>query len=152
MKEYTVFDAWRITFPEDWTSKYVEEEEQFVFYAPDSDLTVRITQFIASGLDGSYLPAEIMEKAYTCSIPNDAKAFATDALRVEGYKEQGFDIRSKNKKCTIFQKCIGYYTDGELLTVNIFGSDSATCEEALNIVQTLTKLSTSGRSDDYIKA
>ena len=64
LEVFPVIGQWKalLRMPQDWTSKYVEEEEQFVFYAPDSDLTVRITQFIASGLDGSYLPADIMEK------------------------------------------------------------------------------------------
>lgn len=152
MKDYTVFDAWKITFPKDWTTKFVEEEEQFIFYAPNSDLTVRITQFIASGMDGSYLPAEIMEKAFTCSIPKDSPAFPTDDLKIDGYQEKGFDMQTKNKKCTMYQKCIGYYTDGELLTINIFSSDQQACDDALSIVKTLEKLNASGRSSEYIKA
>ena len=136
MLQYKLFHNWEISFPDDWSAKYDTENGQYIFYPADSDLTFRLTPFHARKEDQP-APIDIMENAYTNSIPISAKLRDPDSLALEGLHVKAYENKQIQNGKSVYSIHVGYYTVGNLLSINIFGTYKPECEQALCHLKTI---------------
>lgn len=134
MLHYELPCGWQISMPDAWL--YEEEDGQSIFYPSDSDLTVRITPFHAER-DNVPAPVELMEAAYINSVPASAKPCDLHEYALDGFSIKAYGEKSLENGQTVYAFYVGYYTAGELLTVNIFSTNKTECTQALEILRTI---------------
>ena len=138
MNCYSLSFGWQITVPNNWCEEYDEQGGQWVFYPDDSSLTVRVTPFHAER-DGVPAPSDVMKNVYINTIPATAIPRNTDAYNLDGFASRIYDGTIIEHNQTVYVTYIGYYAEGELLSVNIFGESIIECKQALNIIKIMKK-------------
>ncbi len=138
MNIYKLPCDWLISIPTDWQFEYDEYDGQCVFFPKDSDLTIRITPFHAAK-DNVPASAEIMENAYIKSIPKSAKLRDANSMILNGFKVKMYENTLIENHKTVYVIYVGYYSAGELLSVSVWGTNKAECEQALNILRTIKR-------------
>ncbi len=138
MQTYNLPCDWQISIPDNWKGEYNEETGQCVFYPDNSDLTIRITPFHAER-DGILAPVEVMENAYINTIPASAISRDANPHSLVGYAARMYESTLIEDNQTVYVIYIGYYAIGELLSINIFGTNKTECEHALDIIKTIKR-------------
>ncbi len=138
MQTYNLPYDWQISISDNWQGEYEAEVGQYVFYPDDSDLTIRITPFHAEK-DGVLAPAEVMENAYTRTIPPAAVLRNESLDSANGYNVRIYENKLTENGQIVYVIYIGCYTFGELLSVNIFGTDKKECEQVLCTLKIVKK-------------
>ncbi len=138
MKSCNLPCDWEIFIPDNWLGEYNEEDGQYMLYPNNSDLTIWITPFLAEQ-NGVPAPAEMMKIAFigsisTTAVPRDANSFELRGFAVKMY--EGTIIEDNQ---TVYVIYVGYYSAGELLSINIFATGKSECEQALDIIKTIKK-------------
>ena len=136
MKTYKLPCDWQISIPHNWQGEYDKEDGQCVFYPDNSDLTIRITPFHAER-DGVPAPIEVMENAYIRTIPMSAKLRDAHLLNPDGFTVRMYEGTLLEEGKRVYVIYIGYYSAGELLSINVYGTNKTECEQALNIIKTV---------------
>lgn len=129
--------GWQISVPGDWTQEEGENGEQ-VFYPSDSELTVRMTPFHAEKT-GKPAPAKVMEQAFLQTIPPEAAQMKPKGYGLTGYRARFFEHMETEEGLSVYHIYAGYFSKGELLSVNIYGGSREMCTEAMTVLQTLQK-------------
>ena len=129
---------WQISIPDNWKGEYNKETGQYVFYPDNSDLTIRITPFHAER-DGVLAPVEVMKNAYINTIPASATSRAANPHSLGGFAASMYESTLIEDNQTVYVIYIGYYAIGELLSINIFGTNKTECEQALDILKTIKR-------------
>lgn len=127
---------WEISFPDEWSGEFDKEYGQYIFYPSDSDLTFRITPFHAEK-ENQLAPIEVMENAYTNSIPKSAKPRDLNEYALNGLCMKAYENKYREGDKNIYTIHIGYYTLGNLLSINIFSTHKMECEHALQYLKTI---------------
>lgn len=127
---------WEISTPDDWQGEYDKKSGQCVFYPQNSDLTIRITPFHAEK-DGIPAPAEVMENAYRNTIPASAMERDANSYPLNGFAAKMYQYAWMENHSAVHVISVGYYAAGELLSVSIWGTSKAACENCLDLLQTL---------------
>lgn len=138
MAEYQMDHGWRIAVPEDWTGAYDEESGAFILYPEGGAMTLYFTPYHGEK-QGKLAPAEMMEAAYLQSIPAGAVPFDTGAFQLEGFAVKGFTITEEKGGKRTFVRLLGYYGQGELLSVGVYGRSEEDCNQALELLRSLEK-------------
>lgn len=136
MNTYKLLFDWQIAMPDNWHGEYDKDNEQYVFYPDNSDLTIRITPFHAER-DGVLAPIEVMENAYIRTIPISAKLRNVNSFILDGFEVRMYEDTLIEESKTIYVVYAGYYSTGELLSISVWGTNKAECEQALNILKTI---------------
>ena len=128
LKRYQLPLGWQVSFPAEWTHEYQENDAQNVFFPPDSDLTVRISAFHAEK-EGIPAAPSIMYTVRTRSLPEKAVSFAILELCIPGCETALFRTEETENGERVYRIIAGIYCTGELLIVNIFGTDAREVNE-----------------------
>lgn len=139
MKTYGLPCDWQISVPDNWLGEYIKEDGQYMLYPDTGDLTIRITPFHAER-NGVPAPAEVMKNVFMSSIPADAVSRNANSHKPEGFAIKMYEGTLIEENQTVYVIYIGYYAAGELLSVNIYGTDKAECEQAPDILGTIQKI------------
>lgn len=138
MKSCNLPCDWEIFIPDNWLGEYNEEDGQYMLYPNNSDLTIRITPFLAEQ-NGVPAPAEMMKIAFIGSIPTTAVPRDANSFELRGFAVKMYEGTIIEDNQTVYVIYVGYYSVGELLSINIFATDKAECEQALDIIKTIKK-------------
>lgn len=136
MKTYPMEPGWYFRVPDDWTAERDSQDGHYLFYPPDSDLTLHFTPWKVEK-EGKPAPAELMMGAFLQGIPEDAAPLDKPACRLENYDVKGFAFARKERGRKVFRRLIGYYGPGELLSVGIFGTSETECDRAVEMLRGL---------------
>ena len=134
MNTYKLPCDWQISMPDDWQGEYDKDSGQCVFYTDNSDLTIYITPFHAEK-DGVPAPIETMENAYIRTIPVSSKLRDVNLFNLDGFKVKMYEDTLIEDDKTIYVTYVGYYSAGELLSISVWSSNKAECEQALNTLK-----------------
>lgn len=134
MKTYRLTYNWEISFPSDWKGEYDDDGEQFVFYPPDSDLTVRVTPFQALKR-GKFAPKEVMRDSFLSSLSDAATPLDMEECAIPGFEWAAFeDVETENSQ-EIYVAGMGIFGSGLLLVVDIYSENQAECRESLQYIK-----------------
>lgn len=134
MNTYKLPCDWQISMPDNWQGEY--DNGECVFYPDNSDLTVRMTPFHAEK-DGVLAPIEIMKNAYIRTIPISAKLLNENSFVPDGFETKMYEDTLIKENKIIYVIYVGYYSAGELLSVSIWGTNKAECEQVLDILKSI---------------
>lgn len=137
MNIYKLSCDWQIAMPDKWQGEYDKDNGQYVFYPDNSDLTIRITPFHAER-DGVLAPIEVMEDAYIRTIPVSAKLRNANLFNLDGFEVKMYEDTFIEGSNMIYVVYVGYYSAGELLSISVWGTNKVECEQALNILKTIS--------------
>lgn len=140
MQNYGLPCGWEISFADEWIGEYNKKNGQCIFYPPNSDLTIHITPFHIAK-ENTPAPVEVMETAYINSILQSAKPRDLHEYNLEGFSLKAFEEETNENGKTVYVIKVGYYALGDLLSVNIFSTNKAECEQSLEILKTIRKIS-----------
>ncbi len=130
MQRYRLPFQWTAAFPADWIHEYDAESDQNLFYPPDSDLTFRLTAFHAEKA-GVPAPEPVMETVFAKSAPENSTVIDIPELVVPGCTVLIRGCNYEEDGQTVAHICAGCICEGNLLTVNIFGTDAKQVYEGL---------------------
>ena len=130
MQRYRLPFQWTAAFPAEWIHEYDAESDQNLFYPPDSDLTFRLTAFHAEKA-GVPAPEPVMETVFAKSTPENSTVIDIPELTVPGCTVLIRGCNYEEDGQTVAHICAGCICEGNLLTVNIFGTDAKQVYEGL---------------------
>ena len=130
MQQYRLPFQWTAAFPANWTHEYDADSDQNLFYPADSDLTFRLTAFHAEKA-GVPAPESVMETVFFKSAPENSKIIEIPELIIPGCKVLIRGRSYSENGQNVAHICAGCICEGNLLTVNIFGTDAKQVYEAL---------------------
>ncbi len=139
MRTYQMDQGWYFAVPDDWAAERDSQDGHYLFYPPDSDLTLHFTPWRVEK-EGQPAPAELMIGAFLRGIPEDAVPLNKTACRLENFYVKGFAFARKERGQKVFRRLIGYYGPGELLSVGIFGTSETDCDRAVGMLAGLQKI------------
>jgi len=137
MKRHIV-DGWTVEFPDNWLPQRDEVDGHWLFYPPDSQLTVHVTPFHLAR-EGIPAPVEVAREVYRRSLKETGGEPIPWPLP-EGYTGESFSGTIQESGKEICRLCLGVYGLGELLSVNIYGETWEECRRAMDCFRTLTKV------------
>lgn len=138
MLTYELNFNWEISLPDNWTGEYDSENGEYIFYPPDSSLTIRVTPFHAEK-GGVPAPKELMKNAYINSASKSAVPRDIWECGLDGFSMMAYEDTQKSGGQTVYVISAGYFTEGELLSVNIYSTDKSECDEAVKYIKTLSR-------------
>ena len=134
MKRHTV-DNWTVEFPDRWLTEQDQADGHWMFYPPDSPLTVHVTPFRLEK-DGIPAPPEVARAVYLQSLKETGGSPWLWPLPA-GFTGESFEDEAEEGGKTICRLCLGVYGPGELLSVNIYGDTREECRQAMDCFRTL---------------
>lgn len=140
MAKHQLQCGWLITLPDNWVAERDCDDEHYIFFPSGSDLTLHATPFHAEK-DGVLAPSDVMRSVYTSSlrptaVPRELPFAPCDRLCALVYEGT-----EQSDEASVHFMQAGYFTDGELLCVNIFGTDKSECEQALSLLRSIRRTS-----------
>lgn len=87
--------------------------------------------------DGVLAPIEIMKNAYIRTIPISAKLLNENSFVPDGFETKMYEDTLIKENKIIYVIYVGYYSAGELLSVSIWGTNKAECEQVLDILKSI---------------
>lgn len=143
MKAYEI-NGWRLEFPGHWRTERDPEDGHWLFYPPDSPLTVHVSPFHLEKA-GVLAPAEAAGQVFRASLAAQGGQGAAVYSSWTGPLPAGFFARVFEDTVSeggqsICRLCLGVYGPGELLSVNIYGQTGEECREALDCFKTLDRV------------
>jgi len=130
LKTYQLPLGWQISFPEEWAHEYQEDDAQNIFYPDDSDLTFRISAFHAEK-EGVPAAPSIMYMVLARSLPEQSEQVSLPELKIAGCKTHIVRTSETENGRQVTRIVAGVYCEGELLIVNIFGTNPQEVTEAM---------------------
>jgi len=142
MKKYEVA-GWAVEFPDRWLTERDGVDGHWLFYPPDSPLTVHVTPFRFEK-EGVPAPAEVAEAVFRESLRRSGAGSGepegwTWPLPA-GFAGECFAGAAEEDGKRICRLCLGFYGPGELLSVNIYGETREECRQAMDYFRTLTRV------------
>ena len=134
MTEHNMKFGWKIYFPDTWSCEYIEENDEYLFRPSKNSLTVHIKPF-RKEKDGKPIPIEEVGQAYRESVPMTALRKRHHLIYVKGCYAEVFEDMEKG----IVHMYAGIYTDGNLLSIDIFSRSKTNCEKTLKFIGTTKK-------------
>ena len=138
MRMYQMDHGWYFGVPDNWTAERDSEDGHYLFFPPDSDLTLHFTPWRVEK-EGQPAPAELMIGAFLRGIPEDAAPLDKPACHLENFHVKVFAFSRKERGKKVFRRLVAYYAPGELLSVWIFGTSEQECDQALEMLAGLQK-------------
>ena len=130
LKTYQLPLGWQVSFPANWTHEYQEDDAQNVFFPADGDLTFRISAFHAEK-EGAPADKNIMYMVLARSLPENAEQISLPELKITGCKTHIVRTTETENGKQVTRIIAGVYCAGELLIVNIFGTNPQEVTEAM---------------------
>lgn len=119
---YNLSCGWQVSAPDLWKHQYDDISGQYIFWQDKSSLTVRITPFHASK-NGVPAPGDVMEKAFRSSVPKSAELFVQHPYGLQGFKCLVFKDVYKDRGKSVYTIYIGYWREGDLLSISLWATD-----------------------------
>lgn len=138
MRMYQMDRGWYLSVPDHWIAERDSQDGHYLFYPPDSDLTLHATPFHGE-YQGQPAPGELMAGAFLQGIPKGAVPLDKLACRLEKFCVKGFAFTQKEEGKKVFRRLVAYYGPGELLSVGIFGTSEQECDKALDLLRDLRR-------------
>ncbi|MCI9194825.1 MAG: hypothetical protein HFF14_04550 [Angelakisella sp.] len=138
MRLYQMDHGWYFSVPDNWTAERDSQDGHYLFYPPDSDLTLHFTPWQVER-EGEPAPAELMIGAFLRGMPEDAKPMDKLACHLNRFDVKGFAFSRKRKGQRVFQRMVGYYAPGALMSVGIFGTWEQECDRAVTMLDQLQR-------------
>ncbi len=130
---------WLMSFPENWSYEFIQEEGQAMFYPEDSDLTFRITPW-QIGNETELAPVEVMVDSFTNSIPKDMEKFQFNKELLEPFVTEGFFGTTTENDEKVYRISFGVVVTGNLLVINIYGTNETEVKNSIKYIYTVGKL------------
>lgn len=130
LKTYQLPLGWSVSFPAAWQHEYDETDAQNIFFPEESDLTFRISAFHAEK-EGSPAPSAVMEIVFQRSLPAKTEPISLPELQITGCQTHIVSTSETENDKQVFRIIAGIYCTGELLIVNIFGTNAQEVTEAM---------------------
>ncbi|MBD5130087.1 MAG: hypothetical protein HDT43_09210 [Ruminococcaceae bacterium] len=122
LKMYKLDFGWEIAVPEDWIMEK-KEAGSCMFYPSDpEDETTLYASAVHSEVNRVPAPEHMMQEAFDKSVPENAETIEiTSSLHCKAFKVSGSGI------CRIGA---GFYTEGDLLSLNVYAKNEEKANEA----------------------
>ncbi len=130
---------WLMSFPENWSYEFIQEEGQAMFYPEDSDLTFRITPW-QIGNETELAPVEVMLDSFTNSIPKDMEKLQFNKELLEPFVTEGFFGTTTENGEKVYRISFGIVVTGNLLVINIYGTNETEVNNSIKYIYTVGKL------------
>ncbi len=141
MKKYTV-GGWVLSFPDQWCIERDQVDGHWLFYPPDSPLTVHVTPF-QFAKDGVPPPAEVVRELFRVSLGRNGVGTAAPKPwpwpLPQGFSGEVFSSTAQEGGRELCRLSLGFYGPGELLSVNIYGETEAESRQAMDHFKTLER-------------
>ncbi len=136
MKKYTI-DRWEMEFPDQWLTERDEVDGHWLFYPPDSELTVHVTPFRFER-EGIPAPAEVAREVYRESLKGaGVRSSPWPWPLPKGFTGESFAGTVEEAGKTYYRVCLGVYGLGELLSVNVYGDTQEECRQGMDYFRAL---------------
>ncbi len=138
MRVFQMDHGWYFSVPDNWTAERDSQDGHYLFYPSDSDLTLHFTPWRVEK-EGQPAPAEWMLGAFLRGMPEDAANIDKLACQLDKFDVKEFAFSQEERGQKVFQRLIGYYGPGELLSVGIFGTSEEECDRAVGMLDQLQR-------------
>lgn len=132
-KKLTIYkfkNNWSIEFPTDWSYEIDEEDKHNIFYPPDSELTIRISELFTNAKEDD------LKEIYKESVPSDSKQYEL-GFNFNFFNSLAYETVEYEHDLKVYRFIIGCYKDGFLLSINIYALDRNECIQALKYIKTI---------------
>ena len=129
-KAYKFKNNWSIEFPTDWSYEIDEADKHNIFYPPDSELTIRISEFFTNAKEGD------LKEIYKESVPVDSKQYEL-GINFNSFNSLAYETVEYEHDLKVYRLIIGCYKDGILLSINIHALNRDECVQALKYIKTI---------------
>ena len=133
---YNLSCGWQVSAPKSWKHEYDDINGQYIFWKDRSSLTVRISPFHASR-NGVPAPGDVMEKAFRSSVPKSAKLCVQHPYSLQDFKCLVFKDVRKDRSKSVYALYIGYWREGDLLSISLWATDPDEFAQADEILGSL---------------
>ncbi len=130
---------WLMSFPENWSYEFIQEDGQVMFYPQDSDLTFRINPW-QIGNETELAPIEVMVDSFNNSIAPDMEKFQYDKEPLSDFATECYFGTTIENNERVYRISFGVATVGNLLVINIFGTNETEVKNSLEYIFTVGKL------------
>jgi hypothetical protein len=139
---YQMPRGWEVTFPVDW--KFEENDDQFIYYPQDSDLTVRMSVLTVIHPETRALaPVELFRSVFQKGYEEteNAKMLALDEFAKDAkfYFIQGYEYTYTEDDELVYCFYVECYTEGTELLITIHSSSRDECFRGLSYLKTVKK-------------
>jgi len=142
VKRYPVGN-WALTFPDSWCTERDLVDGHWLFYPPDSSLTVHVTPF-QFAKDGLPPPAEAVRAVFHASLGQNDPGMGQPAAwpwpLPQGFSGEVFTSTVREGDQDLCRLSLGFYGPGELLSVNIYGETEEESRRAMDHFKTLERI------------
>ncbi|MDO4494474.1 MAG: ankyrin repeat domain-containing protein [Clostridiaceae bacterium] len=129
-KTYMFKNNWSIEFPTDWSYETDETDGHNIFYPPDSELTIRISEFFTNAKEDD------LKRIYKESVPADSKKYEL-GFGFNSFSSLAYETVEYQHDIKVYRFIIGCYKDGLLLSINIYALKRDECIQALKYIKTI---------------
>lgn len=130
LKIYKFKNNWSIEFPTDWSYELDEGDKHNIFYPPDSELTIRISEFFSNAKEDD------LKEIYKESVPVDSEQYEL-GFNFNFFNSLAYETVEYEHELKVYHLIIGCYKDGLLLSINIYALDRDECIQALKYIKTI---------------
>ena len=121
---------WSIEFPTDWSYETDETDGHNIFYPPDSELTIRISEFFTNA------KKDDLKGIYKESVPADSRKYEL-GFDFNSFSSLAYETVEYQHDIKVYRFIIGCYKDGLLLSINIYALNREECIQALKYIKTI---------------
>lgn len=118
MAEYELDFGWVIGVPDGWSGE--RENGEYIFY-PDAGETTLYAAVFHAEKDGKPAGESVMRETFLSTVPADGEQTAVSSE----LPCAAFRVVSDG----VYRICAGFFTDGELLSVNLYSRDEKETSE-----------------------
>ncbi len=130
---------WLMSFPEDWAYEFLQDDGQVMFYPEDSDLTFRITPW-QIGNETELAPIDVMVDSFNNSITDDLKKYQYNSELLKPFETECYFGTTTENGETVYRISFGVATIGNLLIINIYGTNEEEVKKSIEYIYTVGKL------------
>lgn len=135
MNHYNMSFGWKIDVPDNWCMEYDEDEGQWIYYPDNSTLTVRITPF-HSERDGVPAEIEMLKAVHILSLISfTTSEYIETKQNTDGTAAEIYEGTVIEDGRTVYVINIGYFTEGELLSVNIYSESKDEGKQSMELIK-----------------
>ena len=140
MNIYQFSFGWQAVFPADWEQVHNEKTKENMFSPPDSDLVFRLSMLHIADKQDNPAPLKVMEEALQQVLPPSNRSLNTEGLKLDGLEFRSRVVDGEEDGERYIRICAGYFCEGDMLVVNITGSDEKEVLENTALLRLVRKV------------